>query len=106
MSTGAPPVTSIVRSMEQRHRLTLAKYPRSANWALAHMMGPNPLWLVEALLSAMHPKPDMRVLDLGCGKAISSIFLARELDVQVWVADLWIALADNLTRLVARVPAR
>lgn len=105
MPAGTSPVTSIEISAEQRHRLTLAKYPRSgkydAGWALANMMGPNPLWLVEALLQAMHLKPGMRVLDLGCGKAITSIFLARELDVQVWAADLWIAPADNLARIDA-----
>jgi len=32
----------------------------------------------------------MRILDLGCGKAASSIFLAKEFDVTVWAADLWI----------------
>ena len=105
MPAGTPPVTSIAISAEQRHRLTLAKYPRSAKydagWALANMMGPNPLWLMEALLQAMHLKPGMRVLDLGCGKAISSIFLAHEFDVQVWAADLWIPPTDNLARIRA-----
>ena len=34
-------------------------------------------------------KPGMRVLDLGCGRAMSSIFLRREFGVQVWATDLW-----------------
>ena len=29
----------------------------------------------------MELEPGMRVLDMGCGKAISSIFLAKEFDV-------------------------
>jgi cyclopropane fatty-acyl-phospholipid synthase-like methyltransferase len=29
----------------------------------------------------------MCVLDLGCGKATSSIFLAREFGIEVWAAD-------------------
>jgi cyclopropane fatty-acyl-phospholipid synthase-like methyltransferase len=38
----------------------------------------------------------MRVLDLGCGRALSSVFLRRELGVEVWAADLWFSAADNL----------
>jgi len=37
----------------------------------------------------------MRVLDLGCGKALSSIFLAKEYGTQVWATDLWISATDN-----------
>jgi cyclopropane fatty-acyl-phospholipid synthase-like methyltransferase len=43
----------------------------------------------------------MRVLDLGCGTALSSMFLAREFDVQVWAADLWVSPHDNWDRVVA-----
>jgi ubiquinone/menaquinone biosynthesis C-methylase UbiE len=42
-------------------------------------MGPNPLWLTEWLCELMDLRPGMRVLDLGCGRAPSSIFLAFEL---------------------------
>jgi len=41
----------------------------------------------------------MRVLDLGCGKGLSSIFLAREYKVQVWATDLWISATDNSKRI-------
>ena len=41
----------------------------------------------------------MRVLDMGCGKAISSIFLAQEFGVQVWATDLWISAAENWQRI-------
>ena len=43
----------------------------------------------------------MRILDLGCGRAVSSIFLAREFGAQVWAADLWIPAEENLTRVEA-----
>ena len=36
----------------------------------------------------MDLKPGMRVLDLSCGKAISSIFLEKEFVLQVWAAGL------------------
>jgi cyclopropane fatty-acyl-phospholipid synthase-like methyltransferase len=40
----------------------------------------------------------MRVLDLGCGLAMSSDFLRREFGVQVWATDLWFSASDNLQR--------
>ncbi|HVG98904.1 MAG TPA: methyltransferase domain-containing protein [Chloroflexota bacterium] len=77
--------------------------PRSAaydpDWMLRNLMGPNAVWLTEALIGAMHLRPGMRVLDLGCGRAISSVFLARELDVQVWATDLWIGASENWARI-------
>jgi len=61
--------------------------------------GANPLWLTEWLAGAMDLRPGMRVLDLGCGRAMSSIFLAREFGVQVWATDLWCNVTENLQRI-------
>jgi cyclopropane fatty-acyl-phospholipid synthase-like methyltransferase len=41
------------------------------------------------------------VLDMGCGRAISSIFFAKEFDVEVWATDLWIGASDNWERVRA-----
>lgn len=41
----------------------------------------------------------MRVLDLGCGRASSSIFLGREFGVEVWATDLWFSASENLQRI-------
>ena len=80
------------------------EFPRSANydpeWMLANLMGPNAVWLTEGLTEKMVLRPGMRVLDMGCGKALSSIFLAREFGVQVWATDLWIAASDNWARIM------
>ena len=70
------------------------RFPRSAKyhpeWVLASVSGAaNALWLSEWLASEMDLRPDMRVLDLGCGRAASSIFLRREFGAQVWATDLW-----------------
>ncbi len=62
--------------------------------------GANSLWLTEWLASALELKPGMNVLDLGCGQASSSIFLAREFNVTVWATDLWFSASDNLQRIV------
>jgi SAM-dependent methyltransferase len=61
--------------------------------------GANSLWLAEWLTEAMELRPGMRVLDLGCGRASSSIFLRREFGVEVWAVDLWINAAENIQRI-------
>lgn len=85
-----------------RQRLAVPAYPRSAGydprWVVAHCMGPHPLWLLEDLLRDLPLEPGMRVLDLGCGKGLTSVFLAREFGVQVWAADLWIEPTENFAR--------
>lgn len=40
----------------------------------------------------------MKILDLGCGKGFTSIFLAKEFGVQVYATDLWITAAENFER--------
>ncbi len=85
--------------------LTLEQYPRSAaydpTWVLKNLMGPNVMWLTEALSQVMDFTPGMRVLDMGCGRAVSSIFLAREFDLQVWATDLWVSATDNWQTVTA-----
>lgn len=83
--------------------LTREDFPRSASydpvWMLENLMGPNAIWLAEALSQVLELQAGQRVLDLGCGKAISSIFLAREFQLQVWATDLWINASDNWQRI-------
>lgn len=78
-------------------------FPRSLaydpNWIAAIGMGSNPLWLTEWLTQSLELRPGMRVLDLGCGRAASSVFLAREFGVQVWATDLWISASENFRRI-------
>lgn len=62
-------------------------------------MGPNPIWQAEALSEQMRLEPGMRVLDMGCGNALSSIFLAQEFGVEVWATELWSSPEDNLRRV-------
>jgi len=66
---------------------------------MENAFGANPLWLAEWLAAVMDLKPGMRVLDLGCGRAKSSIFLAREFGAQIWATDLWISATENIQRI-------
>jgi ubiquinone/menaquinone biosynthesis C-methylase UbiE len=84
--------------------LHTARFPRSAKydvaWMLANEMGPNPLWLLEEVTEQMGISPDDRVMDLGCGRGLTSVFLAREYEARVFATDLWINPDDNWGRFV------
>src|SRR5712671_8200199 len=85
-------------------RLFSERFPRSSTyhpeWVIASVSGgANPLWMTEWLTSALDLRPGMRVLDLGCGRAASSIFLRREFGVQVWATDLWFSVSENIQRI-------
>lgn len=75
-----------------------AEYPRASAydpaWVVALDMGPHPLWLLEDLVQDMRLEPGMRVLDLGSGLGATSVFLARELGVEVFAVDLWVPAAE------------
>jgi cyclopropane fatty-acyl-phospholipid synthase-like methyltransferase len=79
------------------------RYVRSNNydpeWIFRNQMGPNALWLMESLTEVLPVTPGMRVLDLGCGRAMTSIFLAREFGAEVWATDLWIEASANQVRI-------
>ena len=79
------------------------RFPRASRydgrWVANNNMGPNALWLAEWLSEVVELVPGMRVLDLGCGRAMSSIFLAREFGVTVFAADLWISASENWRRV-------
>ena len=83
--------------------LTLEQFLLSSKydieWLSYNEMGPCSAWLAEYLSDKIDLKPGMRILDLGCGKAVSSIFLAKEFGVQVWATDLWINASENWKRI-------
>lgn len=53
-----------------------------------NMMGPNGLIIIKELMNGLSLKKGMRVLDLGCGKGLSTAFLAKEYGVEVFAVDL------------------
>jgi cyclopropane fatty-acyl-phospholipid synthase-like methyltransferase len=90
--------------MTSDKRLISERFPRSSKyhpeWVVASASGgANSLWLIEWLTAALDLQPGMRVLDLGCGRAASSIFLCCEFGVQVWATDLWFSASENLQRI-------
>ncbi len=82
-----------------------AVFPRASKydpaWVEANSLGENVLHLAESLCNVLPLQPGMRVLDLGCGHAISSIFLAREFGVTVWAVDRGVDPTANFERIAA-----
>ena len=78
------------------------KYPKSKEYNIQflreNMMGPNSMKILEELTDGLTLTNGMKVLDLGCGKGLTSIFLAKVFGVQVFAVDLWISATDNYNR--------
>ena len=59
------------------------------------IMGPNPIKLEEELMLG-HKIPDGSVVcDLGSGRGLTSVFLAKEYGFKVYAADLWSDTEEN-----------
>lgn len=89
-----------------RERSLRGQLPRSAKydrrWALSNSLGENVLYNAESLCKALGLRRGMKVLDLGCGRAISSIFIAREFKCYVWAVDRDVPVQENLERILAQ----
>ncbi|MBQ0140840.1 MAG: methyltransferase domain-containing protein [Kurthia sp.] len=62
-----------------------------------YLMGPNSIRLLEELLIK---NPDAltsgTILDLGCGKALTSVYITNETNANtVYATDLWISATEN-----------
>ncbi len=82
------------------------RFPRAngyhPDWVIGSASGgANSLWLTEWLTERMDLRPGMRVLDLGCGRGASSIFLHYEFGVEVWATDLWFSAEERQQRIDA-----
>jgi cyclopropane fatty-acyl-phospholipid synthase-like methyltransferase len=88
---------------ELQEKLILSQFPLSSKydikWVIENEMGPSSLWLMEYLTEKINIKKEMTILDLGCGKAMSSIFLAKEYGTKIIAADLWINATENMKRI-------
>ena len=64
------------------------------------LMGPNSARILEELLKQypLQLSNENNVLDLGCGKGLTSFILAKETGAKVYANDLWIRAEDNKKR--------
>lgn len=61
------------------------------------MMGPNSVRILEALFNKCTPNLNANsvVVDLGCGKGLTSLVIAKETGAKVYANDLWVKAEEN-----------
>lgn len=61
------------------------------------MMGPNSVRVLEELFDKypLQLAPNDLILDLGCGKGLTSLVIAKETGARVYANDLWISAEEN-----------
>ncbi len=91
------PVNDFIKIVRKTFFPLSSQYDKG--WIKMNSLGENVLYNLESLCEIMEFKEGMRVLDLGCGKAVSAIFLAKEFGVQVWAADQFITPSENYERI-------
>lgn len=64
------------------------------------MMGPNSVRILDELFEKypLQLGAEAQILDLGCGKGLTSLVIAKETGAKVYANDLWISAEDNEKR--------
>ena len=66
-----------------------------------NMMGPNAVKVLAEMTQNLPFDAAERILDLGCGKGLSSLYLAEKFPATVFATDLWIPATENFQRFDA-----
>jgi SAM-dependent methyltransferase len=89
----------MLRKVDRSKYPELDAYSREDIW---RDIGPGGLYLVSRLAVALDLRPNAWVLDLGCGAAESSLYLAEHYQARVVAADLWTDPGDNAIKIAIR----
>jgi SAM-dependent methyltransferase len=92
-------VRESLRGVDRSKYPWLDGYTREEIWRDS---GPGGLYLVSVLAQALDLQPGAEVLDLGCGAAESSLYLARHCGARVFAADLWTDPTENAAKIARR----
>lgn len=88
------------RSPERGDYPELAGYTREQIYD--ETIGGGALYLAARMTRTMHLRPGHIVLDLGCGRGATSMFLVRHFGVRVIAVDLWTSATDLYRRIEER----
>ena len=66
------------------------------------LMGPSSVRILDELLKlcSLQFTPDNQILDLGCGRGLTSFIIAKETGAKVYANDLWISADENRNRFI------
>lgn len=59
------------------------------------LMGPNCMRLLDEMLAVYPIAEGSRVMDLGCGKGVTGLYLAKEAKTTVFATELWTPATEN-----------
>ena len=83
-------------------RLKEVEYPELAGLTRAQIydgkMGPGGLYLAARMARTLSLKRGTTIMDLGCGRGATSVFLARQFGVNVLAVDWWISANELYSR--------
>ena len=83
-------------------RIDHSEYPKLVGytWEDCHMgtLGAGDLYLASEMAAKLGFRPGLKVLELGAGNCLSSVYFAKEYQVAVFAADLWNSPDDNYQR--------
>lgn len=66
------------------------------NIIINRLMGPDCTIILNELLEGYENNDEIRILDLGCGKGLTSIIIAEKYkNAIIYAADLWVEATDN-----------
>ncbi|MBP8640277.1 MAG: methyltransferase domain-containing protein [Oscillospiraceae bacterium] len=63
-----------------------------------NLMGPNSMTLLEEAMRNLNFCSEGRILDLGCGTGLTSMYLAEHTNASIYAMDLWIPADENFKR--------
>ena len=72
--------------------------PANIDYLRTNMMGPNAMRVSEEMASFLSITEDKRILDLGCGRGLSTLLLTQKYGATVFAADFWILPTENYKR--------
>jgi SAM-dependent methyltransferase len=90
---------TVLREVDRSKYPELRDYTKDEIW---RDIGPGGLYLVLLAAKELRLRPNALVLDLGCGSAESSLYLADNYQVRVIAADLWRDPRENAVRIESR----
>ncbi|WP_100487090.1 SAM-dependent methyltransferase [Sporolactobacillus pectinivorans] len=69
-----------------------------AEYLKQNMMGPNSVKMLAELVQGLKLENATRILDLGCGRGLTSMYLADNFPAPIFAMDLWISASENNKR--------